>query len=81
MSEHVYLITILIVPMIFAMRYVSVVMSARARFANDESYRQLAERAAASQAASATALASIDAALADLRVRMAGVEKVLKEVE
>ena len=81
MSEHIYLITIMIVPLIFAMRYASVVMAARARLANDEAYRQLAAQAAASQSATAAALASIDASLAELKARMSGVERVLKEVE
>lgn len=85
MSENIYLLTICLplatILLVFFMRYVSAVFQARARFAHDEAYRQLAEKAAASQAASATALASIDATLADLKSRVAGVEKVLKEVE
>ena len=85
MSAPIFLTTIglplLTVLIIFAMRYASVVMAARARLANDEAYRQLAEQAAASQSATAAALASIDASLAELKARMSGVERVLKEVE
>lgn len=85
MSERIYLLTIFLpfitILLVFGMRYVSQVVQARARLANDEAYRQLAEKSAASQAAAAAALASIDATLADLKARVAGVEKVLKEVD
>ena len=85
MSERVFLITIFLplatIFLIFGMRYLAAVQQAKARLANDEAYRQLADKSAASQAAAATALASIDATLADLKARMAGVEKVLKEVD
>lgn len=85
MSAQIYLLTICLplgtILLIFFMRYLAAVLQARARFAHDEAYRVLAEKAAASQAASASALASIDANLADLKTRMAGVEKVLKEVD
>jgi hypothetical protein len=85
MSPTIYLLT-LGLPLatcllIFGMRYLSAVLQARARLANDEAYRQLAEKSAAAQAAAAAALASIDATLADVRLRLASVEKVLKEVE
>ena len=85
MSERVFLITISLplatVLLIFGMRYLSVVLQARARLANDEAYRQLAEKTAASQAAAASALVSIDATLSELKARVAGVEKILKEVD
>ena len=85
MSERVYLLTIFLplatILLVFGMRYLSAVMQARARLASDEAYRHLAEKTAASQAAAATALASIDATLADLKARVASVEKILKEVE
>jgi hypothetical protein len=85
MSERVYLLTICLplatILLVFGMRYLSAVMQARARLASDEAYRQLAEKTAASHTAAATALASIDATLAELKARVAGVEKVLKEVE
>ncbi len=85
MSERLYLISICLpmatILLIFGMRYLSAVLQARARLANDEAYRLLAEKSAASQAAASSALASIDATLADLKARVAGVEKVLKEVD
>ena len=85
MSEPIYLTSIclplLTILLVFGMRYLSAVLQARARLANDDAYRLLAEKAAASQAATATALASIDSTLADLKTRLVAVEKVLKEVE
>ncbi len=85
MSESLYLLTICLplgtILLIFGMRYLSAVQQAKARLANDEAYRQIAAKAAAAQAETATALSSIDAALADLRSRLAAVEKILKEVE
>ncbi|NEX95101.1 hypothetical protein [Caulobacter sp. 17J65-9] len=85
MSESVYFLTIclplLTFLLIFAMRYGSAVLQARARFANDEAYRQLAAQSQAAQAESARALAGIETALADARTRLAAIEKVLKDVE
>jgi hypothetical protein len=85
MSESVYLLTICLplgtVLLVFAMRYFSATQQARVRVAADDALRRIAEKAVAAQAENATALSSIDAALADVRARLAAIEKVLKEVE
>ncbi|HTD06939.1 hypothetical protein [Undibacterium sp.] len=85
MSENLYLLTICLplgtILLIFGMRYFSAVQQAKARLANDEAYRQIAAKAAAAQAETATALASIDATLADVKSRLTALEKILKEVE
>jgi hypothetical protein len=85
MSESIYLLSIGLplgtILLIFAMRYFSAVQQAKARLANDDAYRQLAARAADAQAETAVALSSIDATLADLKSRLASLEKILKEVE
>lgn len=70
--------TILVV---FGMRYVSAVLQARARLANDDAYRLVAEKAATAETDTVVALSSIQAALADVRTRLTAVEKILKEVE
>jgi hypothetical protein len=72
------LATILIV---FGMRYLSAVQQARARLANDDAYRQIAEKAATAESATATALSAIQAALADTGARLTAIEKILKDVE
>jgi epoxyqueuosine reductase QueG len=59
---------------IFGMKYVAAILQARVRLAQDEAYREIAAKAAAAQAETAATLAQILA-------RLAGLEKVLKEVE
>lgn len=85
MTEHLYLLTLLLplatILVVFGMRYASAVQQAKARLANDDAYRRIAESAAASQAETATALAAIQTTLSDVRTRLAAVEKVLKDVE
>ncbi|MDG0794151.1 hypothetical protein OMP38_27440 [Cohnella ginsengisoli] len=84
MSGSMYLLTICLplatLLLIFGMRYFSAIQQAKLRFANDEAYRQLAERAVAGQMEAATALASIEASLSDLKTRVGTIEKVLQEV-
>ncbi len=78
MSEHIYLITIFMLPvtavLIFGMRFLAQIKQAKLRQQSDEDYRQLAERSIAAQADTA-------AALADLKNRIIVIEKILKEVE
>jgi Na+-transporting methylmalonyl-CoA/oxaloacetate decarboxylase gamma subunit len=85
MSERVFLLTIGLplatVLLVFGMRYFSAFQQAKVRLANDEAYRKIAEQAVAAQTETATALAAIQAALADVRTRQAAIEKILKEVE
>lgn len=59
---------------IFGMKYVAAIMEAKVRLKQDDAYRDIAAKAAASQAETAATLAQILA-------RLAGLEKVLKEVE
>jgi len=85
MSEHLFLLTICLVLgtilLVFGMRYFSAAQQAKARLANDDAYRKIAEKAVAVQSENATALSSIQASLADVRTRLTAVEKILKEVE
>lgn len=85
MSEHIYLLSIALIPatvlVIFAMRYVSAVFQARARLAHDDAYRQIAQAAAAAETQTAQSLAAIQASLADVAARLGAVEKILKDVE
>ena len=85
MSEHVYFLTIGLflgtILLVFGMRYFAIVKQAKARLDSGEAYRQLAEKAAVGQAEAAATLAAIQATLADLKTRLAAVEKILKDVE
>ncbi|MDQ2861636.1 MAG: hypothetical protein M3T55_13150 [Pseudomonadota bacterium] len=84
MTDIFYLLTLCLplatILLVFGMRYASAVQQAKARLANEGAYRQIAEKAAAAQAETATTLASIQAALADVGPRLAAIEKILKEV-
>ena len=85
MSESIYLLSICLVLgtilLVFGMRAFSAIQQAKVRNASDAAYRQIAEKAVAAASENTTALASIQAALADVRTRLTAIEKVLKEVE
>ncbi len=66
--------------LIFAMKYVSSALSARARIAAEGAYQALAERAVAAQAQNEAALAAIRAELGAVSTSLAAVEKILKQV-
>ena len=84
MSEHIYLLTICLplgtVLLVFGMRYVSAIQQAKARLANDDVYRRIAETAAAAQSETATALSAIQAAISEMKGRLSAVETILREV-
>ena len=85
MTVTLYLLTLVLplatILIVFGMRYYAAVQQARARLANDDAYRQLAESASATQSQIATSLAAMEANLSDVRTRMAAVETILKAVE
>jgi Tfp pilus assembly protein PilO len=85
MSEHLYLLSIGLplatILLVFGMRYFAAIQQAKARLANDEAYRQIAEKAVAGQSENTIVLSSIQATLSDLRTRLTAIEKMLKEVE
>jgi hypothetical protein len=85
MTTILYLLTLVLplatILIVFGMRYFAHVQQAKARLANDDAYRQLAESASAAQSRIATSLAAMEANLSDVRTRMAAVETILKAVE
>ena len=85
MTAIFYLLTLVLplatILIVFGVRYYAAVQQARARLANDDAYRQLAESASAAQSKIATSLAAMEASLSDVRTRMAAVETILKAVE
>ena len=66
--------------LIFAMRYASAVLAARAKVAAEGAYQALAEKAVGLQAQNEAALASIKAELDAVSASLASVEKILKQV-
>lgn len=71
MSETMYLLTICLplgtIVLVFGMRYLAVVRQAKAKFDHDQAHRDLADKTRA--------------ALDDIRQRLDGIEKILKDVE
>lgn len=65
---------------VFAMKYLAVAMTARARIAADAAYRTLAEKALVTQAELQASLAAIRAELATLATSQVAVEKILNQV-
>jgi phage shock protein A len=66
---------------IFGMRYVSAVRQARARLAQDGAYRDLAEKAVTLESQVTALMSALQAEMAAIGVRLAAVEKILKDVE
>lgn len=66
--------------LVFFMKYVSAVLQARVRLAQDEAYREIAMQAATAQTGTATALATLGTTLTEIQSRLTGVEKILKDV-
>jgi hypothetical protein len=56
-------------------------IESRARIAQEEAYRRLAEEATSVQNRTAAELSQLTEGMADLRVRVATIERVLREVE
>lgn len=85
MSEDIYLITLATlfgtVLLVFGLKYVSAAIQARAKGANDENYRALAQRAAAAESEHAAAVTTIMAELKQVGARLGAIETILKQVE
>ncbi len=85
MSEHLYLLTIVLplltVLLIFALKYISAAYQSRARGETESAYRELAQSASRSQAETAASLAAMRTELAQISTRLATVSKILQEVE
>ena len=85
MTAIFYLLTLILplatILIVFAMRYYANIQQAKARLANDDAYRQIAEQSASAQSEAATSLAAIQATLTEVSSRLVAVEKILKEVE
>lgn len=67
--------------LVYFMKYLAAIKQARVRAEQDETYRELATRMAASQAEMASAVTALANSLADVQARVAGLERILKEVE
>jgi len=66
--------------LVFGMKYMSGGRQSRKQFASDNAFRLSAEKAAEAQSALALSLTAAQAELADLRVRLSSIEKMLRDV-
>lgn len=84
MSEPIYLVTIFAflgtVVVLGALKYLSNLAQARAKVAETDAYRILAERAVAANQMQSDAIAALQADLAAVRASLSGIEKILKDV-
>ncbi len=87
MADHAHtflLLTILVlvtILLVFGMKYISGARQARMRFTNEGAYRELVEKAAAAQSATAASLVTVQADLFAVKTKLAAIDKVLREVE
>ena len=85
MTTTLYLLTLTMplatVLIVFGLRYSAKVHQARARLANDDAYRQIADRAVVAQSDTAATLSALQSTLADVSARMMAVEKILRAVD
>lgn len=84
MAAHLYMPTLLLilgtVLIVFGLKYVSEALQARARAANERSFRLFAEDAHAIQAQQVALLSSIQSSISEIGTRLGQVERILKEV-
>lgn len=85
MATSVFLWTVSVIPLtvvlVFAMKYGSAAVQARAEGVRDARYRALAEAAAAAQAETQASLAALRSELAGVSASLASVQAILKQVE
>ncbi len=78
MNENVFLAAFFFpaaaLVLVFFMKYLSAILQARVRLAQDEAYRAIAAKAAAAQT-------EIAASLGNIQIQLAGIEKILRQVE
>jgi hypothetical protein len=85
MSEKVYFITLALlfgtILAVFAFKYASAAIQARAKGGNDDNYRALAQRAVAAESEHAAAVSAIMTELKQVATRLGAIETILKQVE
>jgi len=77
----VTILVLVVILLIFGMKYFVSARTARLRITSEDVYRDLAARVVKSQEDSAAALSALRGSVTDIQGRLERVEKVLKEVE
>ncbi len=75
------ILTLVTILLVFGMKYFSAARQAQQRLAHEGAYQELADKAAVAQTAGAAALAKLESDIAEMKTKVAGIEKVLREVE
>jgi Tfp pilus assembly protein PilO len=73
-------LVLLTIVFVFGMKYFSAARQTRALADNQDAYRELAELAATAQAASAASLSALQSDFAEMKSRLASIEKILSQV-
>jgi hypothetical protein len=85
MQPYIYFITLGVlfgtIIAVFGLRFLQASAVAGADAAHTDAYRKLASDAVTAQSGNAATLSAIQSELAEIKARMAGVEKILKAVE
>ena len=66
--------------LVYFMKYVSAILQARVRLAQDEAYRESAAKSGAANAQTAALLTSFGSSLEQIHTRLGALEKLLKDV-
>lgn len=77
----VTILVLVVILLIFGMKYFSSMRTARLRIASEDAYRDLAARSVTVQEESAAALCRLMESISQMEARLGRIEKVLKEVE
>ena len=73
-------LVLLTIVFVFGMKYFSAARQTKALADNQDAYRKLAELATTAQSASAASLSALQSDFAEMKSRLASIEKILSEV-
>jgi Tfp pilus assembly protein PilO len=73
-------LVLLTIVLVFGMKYFSAARQARALVDNQDAYRKLAESATIAHSTSAASLSALQSDAAEMKSRLASIEKMLREV-
>lgn len=87
MAEHantfllLTLLMLVMILMIFGMKYFSATRQAGLQILREDTYRKLAEQAAMAQSSSTALLSTLQTDIFEAKTRLSNIERLLKEVE
>lgn len=75
------ILTLVTILLVFGMKYFSAARQAQQRLAHEGAYQELADKVAVAQTAGAATLAKLESDVTEMKAKLSGIEKVLREVE